>query len=102
MSNRRCAVACILLASVAVFALGNLSAYLRGSVERWGSGALRSAARAASYVFPNFSYFTLQTHFGEGRIVSLKYLAASAAYTLLYVALIFSVAGRCFERREVR
>lgn len=89
-------------ATTVLFVVGNLSVYMVGSLERTGSGLLEGLAKVAAVALPNFGYFNLQSHFSEGRIISLAYLGGAAAYAALYVAVVFVFSGALFERREIR
>ncbi|HXX92036.1 MAG TPA: hypothetical protein VEN81_00290 [Planctomycetota bacterium] len=84
------------------FILGNISSYMVASVERMNVGPLTLAARGLSYALPNLGYFNLQTHFSEGKIISIRYLAMSSAYAVLFVSAVFLVSCSVFQKREVR
>jgi len=85
-----------------VFILGNVSSYMVASVDNMKSGALSALGRGASYLLPNLGYFNLQMYFSEGKIISLRYLGLSFAYTALYVIAVFIVSCSLFQKREVR
>ncbi|MHC4606061.1 MAG: hypothetical protein ACYTAF_03915 [Planctomycetota bacterium] len=85
-----------------IFIIGNMSAYVLGSIEKMEIGVLTFVVRVGTFVFPNFGYFNLQSHFSEGRIISFAYLAAAAGYAVLYAAVVLFLAGSLFERREIR
>jgi ABC-type transport system involved in multi-copper enzyme maturation permease subunit len=89
-------------ATTLVFILGNVSSYMLASVESLHVGLLSAAGRAASYLVPNLGYFNLQMYFSEGKIISIRYLGLSFAYTALYVIAVFLVSCSLFQRREVR
>lgn len=89
-------------ATTLVFILGNLSSYMRASVERLEPAPLAAAGTALGYVLPNLGYFNLQTHFSEGRIIQPAYLAFTFAYAALYVSAVFLVSCSLFRTREVR
>lgn len=89
-------------ATTLVFILGNVSSYMLASVENLNMGALSTAGRAASYLVPNLGYFNLQMYFSEGKIISLRYLGLSFAYSALYVIAVFLVSCSLFQKREVR
>jgi hypothetical protein len=89
-------------ATTLVFIFGNVSSYMLASVENLHVGALSSLGRAASYLVPNLGYFNLQMYFSEGKIISVRYLGLSFAYTALYVIAVFVVSCSLFQKREVR
>jgi ABC-type transport system involved in multi-copper enzyme maturation permease subunit len=89
-------------ATTLVFILGNVSSYMLASVESMNVGVLSSLGRAASYLVPNLGYFNLQMYFSEGKIISVRYLGLSFAYTALYVIAVFLVSCSLFQKREVR
>jgi hypothetical protein len=89
-------------ATAFVFILGNLSGYMLSSVERLGVPGLNAVGRVLSYLLPNLGYFNLQSHFSEGTILSIQYLALASLYAVLYVGAVFLVACTLFEKREVR
>jgi len=89
-------------ATTLVFIIGNVSSYMLASVENLNMGALSAAGRAASYLIPNLGYFNLQMYFSEGKIISLRYLGLSFAYSALYVIAVFLVSCSLFQKREVR
>ncbi len=89
-------------ATTLLFVLGNASGYMAASVDRLGVAPLSALGRAASWALPNLGYFNLQTHFSEGKIVSLVYLGSALAYTALYVGAVLLVSCSLFQRREVR
>jgi ABC-type transport system involved in multi-copper enzyme maturation permease subunit len=89
-------------ATTLVFIIGNVSSYMLASVENLKVGALTTAGRAASYLVPNLGYFNLQMYFSEGKIISLRYLGLSVAYSALYVIAVFLVSCSLFQKREVR
>jgi|SRR5579883_186066 len=89
-------------ATALVFILGNVSSYMLASVENLNVRALSAAGRLGSYLVPNLGYFNLQMYFSEGKIISIRYLGLSFAYTALYVIAVFLVSCSLFQRREVR
>jgi ABC-type transport system involved in multi-copper enzyme maturation permease subunit len=89
-------------ATTLVFIIGNVSSYMLASVENLNMGALSAAGRTASYLIPNLGYFNLQMYFSEGKIISLRYLGLSFAYSALYVIAVFLVSCSLFQKREVR
>ena len=84
-----------------LFILGNISSYMVGSISRLEIAPLTGLVRFFSWVMPNLGYFNLQSHFGEGRIISISYLLASSGYAVLYIVTVFFVAGSMFGRREI-
>ena len=72
------------------------------SVENLHIRALSAVGTVASYLVPNLGYFNLQMYFSEGKIISVRYLGLSFAYTALYVVAVFLVSCSVFQRREVR
>jgi hypothetical protein len=89
-------------ATTLVFIFGNVSSYMLASVENLNSGVLSAAGRVASYLVPNLGYFNLQMYFSEGKIISVRYLGLSFAYSALYVIAVFLVSCTLFQKREVR
>lgn len=89
-------------ATTLVFVIGNVSSYMLSSVENLQVGALTIAARAGSYLIPNLGYFNLQMYFSEGKIISIRYLGLSFAYSALYVVAVFLISCSLFRKREVR
>jgi len=89
-------------ATTLVFIFGNVSSYMLASVENLHVGIVSSLGRAASYLVPNLGYFNLQMYFSEGKIISVRYLGLSFAYTALYVIAVFLVSCSLFQKREVR
>ncbi len=84
------------------FLIGNLSNYMLASVERIDVGAVSAAGRGLYYLLPNLAYYNLQTHFSEGRIISLEYLLLAILHASAYSALAFTISCSLFERREIR
>jgi len=64
--------------------------------------ALSTVGRLGSYLVPNLGYFNLQMYFSEGKIISIRYLGLSFAYTILYVVAVFLISCSFFRKREVR
>jgi ABC-type transport system involved in multi-copper enzyme maturation permease subunit len=89
-------------ATTLVFIIGNVSSYMLSSVENLQVGVLTGAARLGSYLIPNLGYFNLQMYFSEGKIISVRYLGLSFAYTALYVIAVFLISCSLFRKREVR
>lgn len=89
-------------ATTLVFIFGNVSSYMLASVENLNSGFWSGLGRAMSYLVPNLGYFNLQMYFSEGKIISVRYLGLSFAYTALYVIAVFLVSCSLFQKREVR
>ncbi|HLY07724.1 MAG TPA: hypothetical protein VKW04_00335 [Planctomycetota bacterium] len=89
-------------ATTLVFIFGNVSSYMLASVENLHVGALSAAGKVASYLVPNLGYFNLQMYFSEGKIISIRYLGLSFAYTALYIVAVFLVSCTLFQKREVR
>jgi ABC-type transport system involved in multi-copper enzyme maturation permease subunit len=89
-------------ATTLVFIIGNVSSYMLASVENLNVAALSAAGRLGSYLIPNLGYFNLQMYFSEGKIISIRYLGLSFAYTALYVVAVFLVSCSLFRKREVR
>jgi ABC-type transport system involved in multi-copper enzyme maturation permease subunit len=89
-------------ASLLLFVLGNLTAYMVSSVETLGVAPLSAAARAASWLLPNLGYFNLQSAFSEGRLISFGYVGLATAYAALYAGTVFFVSCSLFRMREVR
>ncbi|HEV3026675.1 MAG TPA: ABC transporter permease subunit, partial [Planctomycetota bacterium] len=89
-------------ATTLVFIFGNVSSYMLASVENLKVGVWSSLGRVASYLVPNLGYFNLQMYFSEGKIISVRYLGLSFAYTALYIIAVFLVSCSLFQKREVR
>ncbi|HVR85989.1 MAG TPA: ABC transporter permease subunit [Planctomycetota bacterium] len=89
-------------ATTLVFIFGNVSSYMLASVENLKVGLWASVGRTASYLVPNLGYFNLQMYFSEGKIISVRYLGLSFAYTALYIIAVFLVSCSLFQKREVR
>jgi hypothetical protein len=89
-------------ATTLTFILGNVSSYMLASVENMKVGPLAFVGRAGSYLVPNLGYFNLQMYFSEGKIISVRYLGLSFAYTAVYVVAVFIVSCSLFQKREVR
>jgi len=89
-------------ATTLVFIIGNVSSYMLASVENLKVGPLTALGRAGSYLIPNLGYFNLQMYFSEGKIISVRYLGLSFAYTALYVVAVFLISCSLFQKREVR
>src|SRR5262245_56331203 len=89
-------------ATTLVFIIGNVSSYMLASVENLNVAALSAVGRLASYLVPNLGYFNLQMYFSEGKIISIRYLGLSFAYTILYVVAVFLISCSLFRKREVR
>lgn len=89
-------------ATTLVFIIGNVSSYMLSSVENLQVGLLTGLARLGSYLIPNLGYFNLQMYFSEGKIISVRYLGLSFAYTALYVVAVFLISCSLFRKREVR
>lgn len=89
-------------ATTLVFIFGNVSSYMLASVEHLNVGVVSAVGRLGSYLMPNLGYFNLQMYFSEGKIISIRYLGLSCAYTALYVIAVFLVSCTLFQKREVR
>jgi hypothetical protein len=91
-------------ATTLVFILGNVSSYMLASVENLNIPVLSAVGRLGSYLIPNLGYFNLQMYFSEGKIISIRYLGLSFAYTTLYVVAVFLIScldrARCDPRRR--
>lgn len=84
------------------FLLGNLASYMFLSLKQIESPVATVVGTVLYYGLPNLSYFNLQSHFSEGRIISLGYLGLALLHAALYSSLALTVSCTLFERREIR
>ena len=71
---------------------GHFSADLRNFDQVVDSPAAATVARALYWVLPNLSQFDVKAQIVHGKPVTLGYMALAAAYGVLYVAILLTVA----------
>jgi hypothetical protein len=59
-------------------------------------------ARGLYYVLPNFSAFDVKAQVVRGQHVDAGYMAMTAAYGLVYLALVLVAAVTVFSRRDFK
>lgn len=86
----------------AIFILGNICSYIFVSLDNIKFIPFKILAMAIYYLFPNLGYFSLQSYFSQGKVVSAGYMLLMIIYALLYVTTAMVIATKLFSRREIR
>ena len=88
--------------TLGLWVIGHFNADLRnfeGVVEsRWAA----RVARGLYYVLPNFSAFDIKAQVVHGQAVSVGYVGLTAAYGLVYLALVLTGSVIVFSRRDFK
>lgn len=85
----------------AIFVIGNFAADLRGFASL-ASGVTGVAARAVSYVVPNFGALNVITKAAHGIGPGAGVVATNTLYAVAYSAMVLSAAVLIFERRNLK
>ncbi|MBI3270954.1 MAG: hypothetical protein HYZ53_18270 [Planctomycetes bacterium] len=84
-----------------VFVLGHLSTYAH-DLAGAGSWLVRGLGGTFYVLVPNLSLFNASSLLASGSEISPGYVTAAAAYGLLYLSAVLTVASALFSRKEVR
>ena len=92
--------------TISTFLVGNASQQVYDYVHSQAGQVLpilvRNCATALYYVIPNFSAFDLKVNAIYGVPLSFNGLALTLGYLVIYLAILLSVAGALFSRREMK
>lgn len=90
------------LLTIGLWTIGTFNADLRTFEAVVESRAAAWLARALYYVLPDFAAFDVKLQAVHGLAVPWSYVAATAAYGLVYVALLLTGAVMIFSRRDFK
>ena len=88
--------------TLGLYIVGHFNADLRNFEQVVDSRAVARLARALYHVLPDLSAFDVKTQVVHGLPVSGGYLALTAGYGLLYIALLLIMATLIFSRRDFK
>jgi ABC-type transport system involved in multi-copper enzyme maturation permease subunit len=66
------------------------------------SQAFQTLLRCFSYLLPNFENYDVMSAAAHGRAIPRQLIAQNTAYTILYCAIVLSVAAAIFTRRNLK
>lgn len=84
------------------FLLSNLTTYFVSGLESTSSPVIIFIGKIFYYIFPNLSYFNLQTLFSEGNIANIDYLLLTSLYSIIYSALVMAICCSVFEKKDIK
>jgi ABC-type transport system involved in multi-copper enzyme maturation permease subunit len=85
-----------------LYIVGHFSADLRNFQQVVDSPAAASFARGLYWVLPNLAQFDVKSDVVHGVPVPAGYLAMTAAYAALYIAMLLAMASLIFSRRDFK
>jgi ABC-type transport system involved in multi-copper enzyme maturation permease subunit len=85
-----------------LFIVGHFSADLRNLDQVVESPAVGRLARAIYWIVPNLAQFDVKDQVVHGIAVPAGYVAVAAAYAVVYAALLLSISGLVFSRRDFK
>ena len=85
-----------------LWVIGHFNADLRNFEAVVESRPAAYLARGLYYVLPNFAAFDIKTQVVYALPVSASYVAATAAYAVVYIALLLAAAIMIFSRRDFK
>jgi Cu-processing system permease protein len=85
-----------------LWVIGHFNTDLRNFETVLASPAAVWLARALYYVLPDFAAFDVKAQVVWGQPVSARYVAATAAYGVMYVAFVLAAATTVFTRRDFK
>jgi Cu-processing system permease protein len=85
-----------------VFIIGHFSSSLRDLAASLNSQTATFVFEAIYYLLPNLSHFTFVTNAAYGEVPPAQMLAGSAAYALVYNAVVIAAAILVFSRRNFK
>ena len=91
-----------LLLTFAVFVIGHFSADLRNFDQVVDSPAAVRLARGLFWVLPNLAQFDVKSQVVHAEPVPLGYVALTAGYAALYIAMLLTIAVYVFSRRDFK
>jgi ABC-type transport system involved in multi-copper enzyme maturation permease subunit len=88
--------------TVGLYIAGHFSGDLRNFQQVLDSPAAVALARGLYWVLPNLAQFDVKSDVVHGVQVPAGYLAMTAAYAALYIAMLLSIASLIFSRRDFK
>jgi ABC-type transport system involved in multi-copper enzyme maturation permease subunit len=88
------------LLTLALYAVGHMTADLKGLAERSQSEIVQAVMTGLYYVCPNLEMLNIKGPAAAGMTVALSYQALASAYGLLYAAMLIAAACLVFHYRE--
>lgn len=88
--------------TVGIWIAGRFSEDLRGFNQVVDSAAAAWLAKALYYVLPNLAQFDVRSQVVHGQPVSLGYMSLTAAYGVLYIGALLTLATLVFSRRDFK
>ena len=85
-----------------LYIVGHFSGDLRNFQQVVDSRAAAALARGLYWVLPNLAQFDVKSDVVHGVHVSAGYLAMTAAYAALYIAMLLAIASLIFSRRDFK
>ena len=85
-----------------IFVIGHFSSSLRDLAAAIGSTAAKVVFETIYYAMPNLSLYSFRTEAAYGLLPDAGSVAAVAAYTVVYVAILLSIANFIFSRRNFK
>jgi ABC-type transport system involved in multi-copper enzyme maturation permease subunit len=88
--------------TVGLYIVGHFSSDLRNFQQVLDSPAPVALARGLYWALPNLAQFDIKSDVVHGVHVSAGYLAMTAGYAALYIAMLLSIASLIFSRRDFK
>jgi ABC-type transport system involved in multi-copper enzyme maturation permease subunit len=88
--------------TVGLYIAGHFSTDLRNFQQVVDSPAAVSLARGLYWLLPNLAQFDIKSEVVHGVHVPAGYLAMTAAYAALYIAMLLAIASLIFSRRDFK
>lgn len=86
--------------TLALYAIGHLTADLKGLAEKSHSEIIQAIMTGLYYVCPNLELLNIKGQATAGTTVALSYQALASAYGLLYAGMLLAAACLVFQYRE--
>jgi ABC-type transport system involved in multi-copper enzyme maturation permease subunit len=90
------------LLTVALWVAGHFNADLRNFGNVVDSAAAAAIARAAYYVLPNLAPFDVKAEVVYGMPISMRHVAYTLAYAVVYITTLLTAAVAIFRRRDFK
>ena len=90
------------LLTTAVFVIGHFSTSLRDLAANLGSRSASLLFEVIYYLLPNLSHFTFVTNAAHGEVPPVTMLAGSAAYAVVFAAILIAATILIFSRRDFK
>ncbi|MDM7921257.1 MAG: hypothetical protein QUS14_03070, partial [Pyrinomonadaceae bacterium] len=85
-----------------IFLIGHLSSSLRDFAATLGSAFAEAVFELVYYLLPNLSLFAFRTEAAHGMVPNAAMIFGSAAYAVVYITIVLTVAVLVFSRRNFK